>query len=636
MRLETQFLPTFFGVIAFACAVNAKDDLSLTRVTPVPADQQVPLVDFIRPLLFGRPQLNPSGTRFAAFIENQHFSQNVLDCDIATGKFEWSDVGSDVIAFMWMNDSELRIVTTTGFRRRGPNIERFGGTDTVREVGDLDTVKEEGLMHGKYGAIEGTNRIIEPPLPILHGFPDLGVENAHWARPEDGKEDFCTISVEGKLGLYRVDGDSLVKSPIDPVEIIPVGVGSRPGEMIALGPRQEGRPRPIQYVDVATGALGKVLYQDERYDGLSEVYRASRSSDVVGFSIPYVADHAVWLDPKRQHVQEMINHFFPRSFGFIVGVDRTDDRFLIEEISDVKPPTYYLLDLAKRSMGLLKNTGPWVDPSRMRPMQTISYKARDGSPIDGYLTLPAGASKDHRVPLVVLPHSGPWIRDTWQWRGDVQFLANRGYAVLQPNYRGSAGYDWRFPADDRFDFTKMHNDVTDGTRALIKSGIIDPGRIAILGVGFGGYLAIRGAVDEPGLYRCALTVGGVFDWKEALDDYYTKKDPVYYPLRSYLQSRNSPDEVFAAISPIRRIESLKIPVFVTNNFGFRESVDVSLRSPQTLELSHDIPRNTPKVIFGDLHIDSTEGAFVDAVDRMKAIEEFLGKYLATAPSTAAP
>src|ERR1700677_445365 len=86
MRLETQFLPTFFGVIAFACAVNAKDDLSLTRVTPVPADQQVPLVDFIRPLLFGRPQLNPSGTRFAAFIENQHFSQNVLDCDIATGK----------------------------------------------------------------------------------------------------------------------------------------------------------------------------------------------------------------------------------------------------------------------------------------------------------------------------------------------------------------------------------------------------------------------------------------------------------------------------------------------------------------------------------------------------------------------
>src|SRR5690606_23530181 len=100
-------------------------------------------------------------------------------------------------------------------------------------------------------------------------------------------------------------------------------------------------------------------------------------------------------------------------------------------------------------------------------------------------------------PLVVLPHGGPWVRDTWGFNGEVQFLASRGYAVLQPNYRGSSGFDWMFPEEDRFEFRKMHDDVTDATKTVVASGYVDADRVAIMGGSFGAYLALSGVVHEP-------------------------------------------------------------------------------------------------------------------------------------------
>lgn len=132
--------------------------------------------------------------------------------------------------------------------------------------------------------------------------------------------------------------------------------------------------------------------------------------------------------------------------------------------------------------------------------------------------MPAGASKEHPAPLVVLPHGGPWARDSWGFNPEVQFLASRGYAVFQPNYRGSTGYTWRFPDEDQWAFRKMHDDVTDGVKAMLTTGVIDGDRIAIMGASFGGYLAIAGAVNERNLYRCAITIAGVFDWEQVIKE----------------------------------------------------------------------------------------------------------------------
>ena len=139
-------------------------------------------------------------------------------------------------------------------------------------------------------------------------------------------------------------------------------------------------------------------------------------------------------------------------------------------------------------------------------MHSFSYRTRDGMVIEGYLTLPEGSKNGKPAPLVVFPHGGPWLRDVWGFNPWVQWLASRGYAVFQPNYRGSPGYGWRYPEADKYDFVKMRNDVTDGVAALIQSGLVDRGRIAIVGQSFGGYLALCGAAFEPDLYRCAITL----------------------------------------------------------------------------------------------------------------------------------
>ena len=189
---------------------------------------------------------------------------NFLVCDLATGKFEWSDTGTGVNEFAWINDDELFVRTQMGRVKRGLQMERKGGYPTIRRVGDVDRPTEVVDIHwkGKYGAVEGTDQIIRalPPTP-LHGWPD-GATYQYFARPEDGKLDSCIMSDRGVLSFYRYDGEKFIKSPIDPWEITPIALGPKPGQVVVLGPRQEGRPRAIQYMDVASGKLGDVIYQD--------------------------------------------------------------------------------------------------------------------------------------------------------------------------------------------------------------------------------------------------------------------------------------------------------------------------------------------------------------------------------------
>ena len=242
------------------------------------------------------------------------------------------------------------------------------------------------------------------------------------------------------------------------------------------------------------------------------------------------------------------------------------------------------------------------------------------------MTLPAGASRENRVPLVVLPHGGPWARDNWGWDGEVQFLASRGYAVFQPNYRGSTGYAWRFPEKDMWDFRKMHDDVTDGVKAVLKTRVIDPDRIAIMGGSFGGYLALSGVAHEPELYRCAVTIAGVFDWERMLKD---ARNSEYLRGRYGVLRRNLGDpakrkEKFEEISPIKHVGKVKVPVFVAH--GTSDIVAAVGQSKALIaELKkHGVPH--------EKQIERGEGHGFRKIDNQvelyTAVEAFLAKHLA--------
>ena len=197
-------------------------------------------------------------------------------------------------------------------------------------------------------------------------------------------------------------------------------------------------------------------------------------------------------------------------------------------------------------------------------MNIIQFKTAEGVELDAYVTMPAGATKENPPPMLVIPHGGPWARDNWGYDPEAQFWASRGYAVIQPNYRGSPGHDWKFPEADRYDFLKMHDDVTRAAKTMIRSGYVDPDRVAIGGASFGGYLALSGVVHEPELYKCAITFAGVFDWQAVMQGVRFSNIAQYGYLRRRLGTPAEQEAKFAEISPVNHVDKVQVPVFVAH------------------------------------------------------------------------
>ncbi len=167
--------------------------------------------------------------------------------------------------------------------------------------------------------------------------------------------------------------------------------------------------------------------------------------------------------------------------------------------------------MAKGNLQLIGRAYPDLDPKKLPRMQSISFPAADGTTIPGYLTVPAGRRAEH-LPLIVMPHGGPLARDGWSFESLRLFLASRGYAVLQVNFRGSSGYGTKWRMDAHQDWGGLtYSDITDGARWAIRQGIADPAHMCILGWSFGGYAALVGAVRNADLYRCAVSIAGVSD-----------------------------------------------------------------------------------------------------------------------------
>jgi acetyl esterase/lipase len=451
---------------------------------------------------------------------------------------------------------------------------------------------------------------------------------------KDGQLAFAITVNHGMYALFRLEGDHWEKCPVDLDKVSPVDAGDRKNELIVVGPRTEGKPRALQRLDAATGVLGEVVLQDKAYDPMDcAIYRHPVTRTMLGVRYSRSLYQTAWFDPNYADVQKMLTGKFPGQIVQIMGSDQAENRFFIGAYSDRQPVSYSILDIKAKSLALIEESAPWIDPKRMQPTNVMKIKTRDGHQFDAYLTLPAGASKANPPPLVVLPHGGPWTRDSWGFDGDVQFLASRGYAVLQPNYRGSTGYGWMYSSDDNWAFRKMHDDVTDAVKTLVKAGLVDPSRLAIMGTSFGGYLAMCGAAFEPDLYRCAITISGVFDWEQAIrEKKYDQYDTGVYGilLRNLGNPKVSRDE-FDRISPLRHIDMVKIPVFVAHGKDDEvAAVEESRALIAQLGANH-VPFES-LLVSGEGHGMSNVENQVELYTR---VEAFLDKYLKPAQPVAA-
>ena len=247
---------------------------------------------------------------------------------------------------------------------------------------------------------------------------------------------------------------------------------------------------------------------------------------------------------------------------YLPSVDKEERLAVVRTHSDKTRGAYYLYNTVSKELKKLADISPWIKPSEMADMKPIQYKSRDGLTINGYLTLPNNKNNKN-LPTVVLPHGGPWARDVWRYSSSVQFLANRGYAVLQVNFRGSTGYGKKFWSSSFKKWGKeMQNDISDGVRYLISEGITDKNRVGIYGASYGGYAVLAGLTFTPDIYACGIDyvgISNIFTFINTIPPYWKPYLKMIYEMIGHPKKDKA---LLTQISPIFHVDKIKAPLMV--------------------------------------------------------------------------
>lgn len=313
--------------------------------------------------------------------------------------------------------------------------------------------------------------------------------------------------------------------------------------------------------DIANNKELEVLYSDPDYDveGLSYSHKRKVLTEI---------EYTTWkpirkyLDKETEDTYKELEKKFPGYEVYLTFHNKNEDVFICRIYNDRTLGSYYFYEKNGGNLTKLADRNPWIKENEMAEMKPVSYQTRDGLTIHGYLTVPKGMPSKN-LPVVVNPHGGPWYRDTWTFNPEVQFLANRGYAVFQMNFRGSTGYGKAFWESSFKQWGKtMQDDITDGVNWLIKEGIADPKRIAIYGGSYGGYATLAGVAFTPDLYACAVDYVGVsnlFTFMKTIPPYWKPMLDMMYEMVGDPQKDSAQ---MAAASPVFHVDKIKVPLMV--------------------------------------------------------------------------
>jgi len=313
--------------------------------------------------------------------------------------------------------------------------------------------------------------------------------------------------------------------------------------------------------DPERAELLDLVYEHPEVD-VSTVLRSRARKVFTGVTFTTDRTGYHFFDEPRRQLQERLEQRLPGYEVALSGMSRDERRVLVVTYSDRTMGTYYVYDIPTDRLRKLADVSPWLDEKGMAEMKSITYRSRDGLTIHGYLTLPVGP-EPRNLPVVVNPHGGPWYRDRWGFNPEVQFLANRGYAVLQVNFRGSTGYGKAFWEASFKQWGKaMQNDISDGVQWLIDQGIADPQRVAIYGGSYGGYATLAGLVFTPELYACGVDYVGVsnlFTFLNSFPPYWEPMRKMWYEL---VGDPETEKDLLTAASPVFHVDRIRAPLLV--------------------------------------------------------------------------
>ena len=406
-------------------------------------------------------------------------------------------------------------------------------------------------------------------LNVNSGDMDMIAENpgniSGWGTDHDGKLRIATTSdgVNTSL-LYRENEDDDFKSILTTnfkESVSPLFFTFDNKELYVSSNRGRDKSAIFKF-DLETAKEGELIFEHDEVD-VYGLMSSKKRKVITGVSYTTDKRQIHFFDKWRENLQSTLESQLKGVEVAISGLSKDETKAIVVTYSDRSRGTYYYYDIENDNLTKLADLSPWLNEDDMAFMKPIKYKSRDGLTIPGYLTLPLDYKKGEKLPVVINPHGGPWARDNWGFNPEIQFLANRGYAILQMNFRGSVGYGREFWEISFKQWGKtMQDDITDGVNWLIEEGIADPDRIAIYGASYGGYATLAGLTFTPDIYACGVDyvgVSNIFTLLETLPPYWELGRQMMYEM---IGNPETEKELLEAASPLFHIDKIKAPLLV--------------------------------------------------------------------------
>ncbi|MGQ0659398.1 alpha/beta hydrolase family protein [Sphingosinicella sp.] len=640
-------------VALFAVALVAAAPVTGQQQQPAPASsaptpRALAPEDFAELPFLADPQLSPDGARIAARIINGSH-ERIGIWQLAAPREAPPQIVAidDVESFAWAGDSRLLVETLSFGIRASGNAIAYGPSRTIlaydlaeNEVTQLS--QSRGLFsdtifidpHGRYALIAGQPTLQSTPnvvrvdidtgasVEVQRRVPGVwswfadsnGIIRVGIDYETRGARIYYRNTPEAPLRRVETRRDLRDDSVVDTIRFV-----TNTDRGVIITNAATGRFGVYDY-DFATDTRGAAIFEHPEVDVTSAMFGPGGAVEGVQYQDDRPRVH--WLDPDMAALQRQIDRTFPERTNLVVNRSRDLNRVLIFSTAANDPGTYYVFDRAARRMEMFASPYTNLHGRAFAPVRPLSYQSRDGVRIPGYLTLPPGGG-ERGLPLVVLPHGGPFIRSGWDFDTEVQMLASLGYAVLQPNFRGSTGYGRDHVARGYGQLgSGMIDDMEDGIAWLASQGIVDPTRVCIMGSSYGGYAAVWAAMRSPERYRCAISFAGPSDLRAMLRYNANPFIPRRY-VRAWRQRIEGEERIdLNAISPFRQPERLRVPLLLAH--GANDYVVPAAQSQQLAEAlrRHNAPVET--VYYRKSGHGFTDS--VEAADYYRRVAAFLAQH----------
>lgn len=573
----------------------------------VPPNLAYPVEDFFRLPEKTAFQISPNG-RYIAFLAPYKRRNNIHVQEIGQETIQriTSETARGISGFFWANDQRIVFVKDSGgdenfqlfaVDKDGQNpkdLTPFDGV-TIQLIDELYEEEDELII----GLNKNNPQLFEPYRINIHNgeLRQLATNDnplepiVNWMTDHAGRLRVAIRMIGGvnQQVLYR----KTEKEPFQPVittnfreTLSPLFFHFDDGDVVYASSNLGRDKSAIVHFNLATGKEeGDILFQHPEVD-VGNLYYSRKRKCLTSLTYTTWKRQRHFFDAEREAMEKRFARDLAGYERAVVSTDREEKRFLIRTFSDRSLGSYYLYDQATDVLDKITDVSPWLKEEDMAPMQPITYPARDGLTIHGYLTLPQGAST--HLPIVVNPHGGPWVRDSWGYSPEAQLLASAGFGVLQINYRGSTDYGRAFwEAGFKQWGRAMQDDITDGVQWLIKEEIADPKRIAIYGGSYGGYATLAGITFTPDLYACAIDYVGVsnlFTFMKTIPPYWKPYLDMLYEMVGHPEEDA---EDMRAASPVFHVDRIKTPLFVAQGANDpRVNIDESDQMVRHLRARH--------------------------------------------------